>query len=1018
MIDMTAAEDIFFAALDKPAGPERAAYLDAACGTNADLRAQVERLLAVHPQAGNFLNKPAPALAATGEEVPIAERPGTVIGPYKLLQQIGEGGMGTVFMAEQTQPVQRKVALKIIKPGMDSAQVIARFEAERQALAMMDHQNIARVLDAGTTSSGRPYFVMELVHGVPITQFCDERKLTPRQRLELFVPVCQALQHAHQKGIIHRDVKPSNVLVTMYDDKPVPKVIDFGVAKAIEQRLTEKTLFTQFGALVGTFEYMSPEQAELNAFGVDTRSDIYSLGVLLYELLTGTTPLERPRLRKAALDEVVRLIKQEEAPRPSLRLSSSHNLAKIAAARGIEPTQLSRLVRGEIDWIVMKCLEKDRARRYETANGLARDIERHLADEPVEACPPSTGYLLRKFIRRHKGQVLAAGLLLLVLLAGIGGTTWGLFREGRANAQLAKKNDALAIEQAKAEARFDLARKAIAQLHSGVSEDLLLKSDQFKDLRAQLLKEAASFYGELEKMLEGDTDAKARRLLADGYFQLATLTAQLGSQRDALELHRKALAARRELAAADGADAQTRLDVARSLHAIGLLVVRTDPEGALRIFTEQQEIARSLVAEPSVEAVLGQSFANSAFALWQLGRSVDALAAGEKGLAIQRKLAQASPDSAAVQSELAKSILMQENLLWESGKWAETLAVLEDSRTILEKLILAHPGVTRYRYLLAVAHNNIGCTLFDEGKTAEALVAHEKGRDVSRQLAETYPGVADFPRILAVNLTNLGRALADLGKLADSRAVQQQALPIFQRLAEAEHGDLYTQHYLAFCYNNLGHLLAQTGQPAEALTCYEKARAVLGQLAEAYPGFHRLPSELAHSLENTALLLSTSGKSDEALAACRRALAIRQKVRDAQPALAWLRSELAGSFLVIAAVQHRAGQSAEAVASLRRALKLLEGLPIVTPRNHYTLACCHAQLAGIAVDKDSEMRSEQGTAEAELGMKELRRAIADGYSSVGSLRADLRLEPLRSRADFKQLLAEVEKKQADQPANP
>ncbi len=259
------------------------------------------------------------------------EAAGTVIGPYKLLQQIGEGGMGTVYMAEQTRPVQRKVALKIIKPGMDSRQVIARFEAERQALAMMDHQNIARVLDAGTTESGRPYFVMELVHGVPITQFCDDGKLTPRQRLELFVPVCQAIQHAHQKGIIHRDVKPSNVLVTMYDDKPVPKVIDFGVAKAIEQRLTEKTMFTQFGALVGTFEYMSPEQAEMNAFGVDTRSDIYSLGVLLYELLTGTTPLEQKRLREAALTEMVRLIKEEEAPRPSVRLSSSNNLPKIAA---------------------------------------------------------------------------------------------------------------------------------------------------------------------------------------------------------------------------------------------------------------------------------------------------------------------------------------------------------------------------------------------------------------------------------------------------------------------------------------------------------------------------------------------------------------------------------------------------------------------------------------------------------------------------------------------------------------
>ncbi len=271
------------------------------------------------------MRRPAAAIAVgvtVGHE-PMSEGPGTRVGPYKLLQQIGEGGMGVVYMAEQEEQVRRKVALKILKPGMDSQQVVARFEAERQALAMMDHTNIARVFDAGTTESGRPYFVMELVHGVPITTYCDENKLTPRERLELFVPVCHAVQHAHQKGIIHRDLKPSNVLVTMYDDRPVPKVIDFGVAKAVEQRLTEKTLFTQFGTLVGTFEYMSPEQAEMNAFGVDTRSDIYSLGVLLYELLTGTTPLERPRLRAAAFDEIRRIIKEEEPPRPSVRLSTS-----------------------------------------------------------------------------------------------------------------------------------------------------------------------------------------------------------------------------------------------------------------------------------------------------------------------------------------------------------------------------------------------------------------------------------------------------------------------------------------------------------------------------------------------------------------------------------------------------------------------------------------------------------------------------------------------------------------------
>jgi serine/threonine protein kinase len=425
-------EMIFAAALAYASPEERAAYCEQACAGDAELRRRVESLLKAHDDAGIFLEKP-PA-AEDASTIPPAERsaqrnalfaptegPGTRIGPYKLLQQIGEGGMGVVFMAEQEQPVRRRVALKIIRPGMDSAQVIARFEAERQALAMMDHPNIAKVLDAGTTAAGRPFFVMELVYGVPIVRFCDEGHLDPRQRLELFVPVCHAIQHAHQKGIIHRDIKPSNILVTMHDDKPVPKVIDFGVAKAIEQRLTERTLFTQFGALVGTLEYVSPEQAEMNAFGVDTRSDVYSLGVSLYELLTGTTPLERSRLRDAAYTEVLRLIKEEEPQRPSIRLSTSETLASIAATRKMEPAKLTKLMRGELDWIVMKCLEKDRARRYETANGLARDIERYLHDEVVEAQPPSATYRLVKFVRRNKGRVIATGLLgaMLFLILGL-----------------------------------------------------------------------------------------------------------------------------------------------------------------------------------------------------------------------------------------------------------------------------------------------------------------------------------------------------------------------------------------------------------------------------------------------------------------------------------------------------------------------------------------------------------------------------------------------------------------------
>lgn len=422
--------DLFAAAIEIADSVERAALLERECAGRPDLRVRIEQLLVAHRKSNPLLDQPAPA--GTVDYVPIAEKPGSKIGPYKLLEQIGEGGFGLVFVAEQQEPVKRKVALKVIKPGMDTQQVIARFEAERQALALMDHPNIAKVLDAGATESGRPYFVMELVRGIPITDYCDKNQLAPKERLELFVTVCQAIQHAHQKGIIHRDIKPSNVLVTSHDGKPVAKVIDFGIAKAIHQQLTDRSIYTNFAQMIGTPLYMSPEQAEMSGMDIDTRSDIYSLGVLLYELLTGTTPLDRKRLANAAYDEIRRLICEEEPPKPSTRLSTSESIASVAAQRHTEPVKLSKLMRGDLDWITMKCLEKDRTRRYETANGVARDIQRYLCDEPVEASPPSATYRLRKLFVRNKGKVVAASLILLVLLAGIAVSTWQAIRATRA----------------------------------------------------------------------------------------------------------------------------------------------------------------------------------------------------------------------------------------------------------------------------------------------------------------------------------------------------------------------------------------------------------------------------------------------------------------------------------------------------------------------------------------------------------------------------------------------------------
>jgi WD40 repeat protein/serine/threonine protein kinase len=439
--------EIFANALQK-VGAARIAYLNTVCGDEDAVRARIEVLLHEQSELGDFLETPAVVSPVEPRLVALCQRepPGTEVGPYTLLEEIGEGGMGVVYLAQQHEPVRRQVALKIIKPGMDTRDVVTRFEAERQALALMDHPCIAKVYDAGATDAGRPYFVMELVKGIPIAQYCDQQRLSPQERLELFIRVCQAVQHAHQKGIIHRDLKPSNILVAQYDGRPVPKVIDFGVAKAISEKLTETTMCTQPGQVVGTWAYMSPEQTDLKQLDIDTRSDIYSLGVLLYELLTGSTPVERKRVQSSTSEEVMRIIREEEPLRPSVRLRHDDSLASISSDRQMDSRKLPSFVRGDLDWIVMKALEKERARRYQTANSLASDVRSFLRDEPVKASPPSAADRLRKFARRNKAFLTTAVVVSAALVVGSVVSIWQAIEADQARRVA---NDQLAVAQAK-----------------------------------------------------------------------------------------------------------------------------------------------------------------------------------------------------------------------------------------------------------------------------------------------------------------------------------------------------------------------------------------------------------------------------------------------------------------------------------------------------------------------------------------------------------------------------------------
>jgi serine/threonine protein kinase len=797
--DLQKARELFMHAVGKLPPEEWDAYIAQACAGDTELAERVRHFLQVHREAGSFLESPAAALVAT-LDAPVTECPGTMIGPYKLLEQIGEGGFGVVFMAEQTQPVRRKVALKILKPGMDTRQVAARFEAERQALAIMDHPNIAKVHDGGATPSGRPYFVMELVKGVPITEFCDQNHLTPKQRLELFIPVCQAVQHAHQKGIIHRDLKPSNILIVMHDATPVPKVIDFGVAKALGQELTDKTLFTGFAQMVGTPLYMSPEQAGQSALDIDTRSDIYSLGVLLYELLTGTTPFSKERFKQAAYDEIRRIIREEEPPRPSTRLSESKDaLPSISAQRQTEPAKLTKLVRGELDWIVMKALEKDRNRRYETANGFAMDVQRYLADEPVQACPPSAWYRFRKMARRNKTALLIAMVisLSLVMAVVVLAVSNVLVRQESEQKEQALREKAAALVVA--EANFRKARAAVDRSFTLVSESDLFDAAGLEPLRKKLLESALEYYREFVDQAPADPTLQAE--LAAAYFRIWQIYRSVNRYIDSVAALRKAL---------DIAE-KVKREYAGNTNVLGTLA--TVRYGQLRFGGGSH--AQFDVEDSDVPEVI---------------RTL------ERAAALWANLAEENPRFPDFQRNLGEVYDEMANLERGINEPLRALGTARKAFAVWEKLAHEHPPMVidgrekEYRGAILAVY------LREGGHPEEARKLFQWAIDYAQKQAERFPKDRHHRASLAFLYRRMGESYSVYGwRAKEAEEPWRRAISLYEDLITAHPGITSYPWHLGDCYVRLGQVFQKTGRPQEAEQCYAKSLRLFDKLGSIYP---------------------------------------------------------------------------------------------------------------------------------------------------------------------------------------
>ena len=783
-------QDIFTAAIRLDDLAKRESYLQSVCGDDSNLRQKVDRLIAAavisesRSPLDGIVDAFGPAVTVAPPQ-PVNETLGFSeksfaelgsIGPYKLLEQIGQGGFGTVYMAEQTAPVRRKVAVKILKPGMDSKEVIARFEAERQALAMMDHPNISRVIDGGTTETGRPYFVMELVRGVPLTEYCDEARLTTDKRLELFIDICRAVQHAHQKGIIHRDLKPSNVLVTMHDDKAVAKVIDFGIAKAVNQQLTDRTLFTGYQQMLGTPLYMSPEQAQMSGIDVDTRSDVYSLGVMLYELLTGTTPFDRETMAKANFDDLRQMIREQEPPRPSARVTTLKAEARTTMAdrRRIDQRRVSDELLGELDWIVMKSLEKDRSRRYESASAFAADVKRYLNDERVLACPPSVVYRTSKFIRHHRAILTAAAL---ILIASVTGT-------------IVSARQAIRAHQAELQssANYGLARGVVDDMYTQIAEKWLSEQGDATELQREFLEKAMAFYESTGNRVSTDPMFDIDRMRAKE--RVCAMQMKLGENKEAeaglkdliVQCHQKT---KENPSLPDFAILEFR--ATRSLGS--LLFSRREDDAATAQYDQAAILLQNLAIETKLtdaqKADLADNAASLCSALQKSDRKDASEAAIQTALRLSQELLNVDPGSWNHRIGMAKTLERQGlQCMWFGDRQKEAKAVFLEAKEQLEKLLQERPKDKTCREKLAGVYLSLGVLASWVGEQTQKIEYERKGVVLAGQLVQDFP--TDQASLAVYNslLGNLYLSLFKSGTAAEATGILYQNKEISEKLVD------------------------------------------------------------------------------------------------------------------------------------------------------------------------------------------------------------------------------------------